>query len=112
MLAKIHRISQKTDFEKVFKNGKKTSSQDFIIRFMENGLENCRFSVIVSNKISKKATERNKLRRRIKAVISKNLSKFRKNNDIIIITLDHSKKLQFGELAENLSQLFIKGKLL
>lgn len=112
MLAKIYRITKESDFEKVFKNGKKVSSQDFIIRFMANGLENCRFSVIVSNKISKKATERNKLKRRIKATISKNLTNFRQNNDIIIITLDHSKKLKFDDLKDNLSGLMEKAKLL
>ena len=84
MLAQKNRLSKKDDFELIFKNGNKVFDQYLNLRFRENDLDCCRFSIIVSNKISKKAVVRNKLRRRIKAFIVNNLSNFRKNYDIII----------------------------
>ncbi|MFA6227692.1 MAG: ribonuclease P protein component [Patescibacteria group bacterium] len=112
MLAKKYRISKKQEFEKIFKNGKKDSSHNFIIRFMDNDLENCRFSVIVSNKISGKATERNKIRRRAKAIISDNLSNFRKNIDLLIIALLPSKKLDFANFNSDIVKLLVKNKII
>ncbi|MFA6594276.1 MAG: ribonuclease P protein component [Candidatus Buchananbacteria bacterium] len=112
MLAKKYRISQKQEFDKIFKNGKKASSQNFIIRFMKNGLENCRFSIIVSNKISGKATERNKIKRRVKAILSNNLSNFRENIDLVIIALAPCKKLDFSSVNDDMIKLLTKSKII
>ncbi|MFA5124823.1 MAG: ribonuclease P protein component [Patescibacteria group bacterium] len=112
MLANKYRISKKQEFERIFKNGKKDSSQNFIIRFINNDLEHCRFSVIVSNKISGKAVERNKIRRRAKAIIGNNLSNFTKNIDLLIIALVPSKKLDFSSFNNDLVKLLAKDKII
>jgi len=111
MLAQRNRLSKKADFEQVFKSGNKTYNQYLNLRFKENGLDYCRFAIIVSNKITKKATERNKIRRRIKSVIINNLSNFRQNYDVIFTVLPPLKPLDFPETKEILLNLLKKSKI-
>lgn len=111
MIAQKNRL-KKADFEQIFRNGNKSYNQYCNIRYQANGLDYCRFAVIVSNKISKKATERNKVRRRIKAVLKENLSKFSGNYDIVITVLSPLTQLDFTQLRENFINLLKKIRLL
>lgn len=111
MIAQKNRL-KKADFEQIFRNGNKLYNQYCNIRYLSNRLDYCRFAVIVSNKISKKATERNKVRRRVKAVIQENLSNFSKNYDIVITVLSSLAELDYKELQENLLNLLKKNRLL
>jgi len=111
MIAQKNRL-KKADFEQIFQNGNKSYNQYCNIRYLSNGLDYCRFAVIVSNKISKKATERNKVRRRVKAVLQNNLSNFSNNYDIIITILSPLAKLDYNKLQENLLNLLKNNRLL
>ncbi len=111
MIARKNRL-KKADFERIFKNGNKAYGQYCNLRYMANGLDYCRFAVIVSNKVSKKATERNKLRRRIKAVIVNNVANFSGNFDAIITVLPLLKEADFSETREIFLNLLKKHKLL
>lgn len=108
MLAQNNRLAKKADFERIFKNGNKDFGQYFTIRFLENGLNYCRFAVIISNKFSKKATERNRFRRQIRAVLIDNLSNFSKKFDIIITVLPTIKKLDFSGIKKELEYQFLQ----
>ncbi|OQA36692.1 MAG: ribonuclease P [Parcubacteria group bacterium ADurb.Bin326] len=104
MIAQKNRLSKKADFERIFKSSNKDFGQCFTIRFLENGLNYCRFSVVISNRFSKKATERNRYRRQIKAVLLDNLSNFRENIDLIITVLPTIKKLDFAGIKAELEK--------
>jgi len=114
MIAQKNRLSKKADFERIFKNGNKDFGQFFIIRFIKNDLNYCRFAIIISNKFSKKATERNRYRRQIKAVLLKNLSKFRDNFDIIFTVLPEIKKFnnKFQEISLELEKQLKNNKII
>ena len=111
MIAQKNRL-KKADFERIFKNGNKSYNQSYNIRYVANGLDYCRFAIIVSNKISNNSTERNKIRRRIKAVLLENMANFRQNIDLIITVLPPVKKLDFQEIRTSLSELLKKYKVL
>lgn len=111
MIAQKNRL-KKADFELIFRNGNKSYNPYCNMRYMANKLDYCRFSIIVSNKISKKATVRNKIRRRLKAVLQENLPNFRQNCDIIITVLPTMAKLDFAENKEILLNLLKKNRLL
>jgi ribonuclease P protein component len=111
MLAQKNRLSKKADFELVFQDGNKIYNQYFNFRFRKNGLDYCRFAIIVSNKISKKATERNKIKRRLKAVIKGELPKFKQNFNVIITVLPQLKELEFTDLSKALLNLLKKSKI-
>ncbi|MFA5020694.1 MAG: ribonuclease P protein component [Patescibacteria group bacterium] len=111
MIAQKNRL-KKADFERIFRNGNKFYNQYCNIRYLPNGLGYCRFAIIVSNKISKKATERNTIRRRIKAIIVENLPNFSKDFDIVITVLPALSNLDYPNLKENLLNLLKKRQLL
>ena len=71
MLPKKNRLTKKNDFDRVFKKG--ISVFDYIlgIKILKNNLPDSRFGIIVSNKISKKANERNKIKRQIRECLKK-----------------------------------------
>ncbi len=99
MIAQKNRLKRK-DFELIFKKGDKISNQFFNLRFLENDLKYCRFAVIVSNKVSKKAVIRNKIRRRLKAIFLLNLDNFNKKIDIIVTVLPTVLDKDFPEIKE------------
>lgn len=111
MLAQKNRL-KKADFEPIFKKGRKKFSHFFNLRFLANQLENCRFAIIVSNKISKKSTERNRIKRQIREILKENLSNFKQNNDIIITVLPPVLGSDFQEIKENFLNLAKKSDLL
>jgi ribonuclease P protein component len=112
MIAQKNRLSSRADFGRIFKNGNKISNQYCNIRYLVNQLGYCRFAVIVSNKISSKAAERNQIKRRIKAILIKNLFKFSKNFDIVVTVLPALKGLKYQDVEEIFLNLFKKQKIL
>ena len=112
MLAKTYRLAKRSDFDHLFKCGKKINFPIFTIRYLDNGLNKSRFAVVVSNKISKKATERNKIKRRVREIIRTNLSNFRQHSDLLISVLPPIKSLDYSELREKTINILQKYQII
>ena len=87
MLNKINRLIKDKDFDNVFKNGKSSYDKLIGVKAIQNQLENSRFGILISAKVSKKAVERNKIKRQIREIIRLQLDKIKSSYDIVIITL-------------------------
>lgn len=85
MLSKINRIRKDSDFKKIFKLSKPVYGDKIMIRFVpaRESLET-RFGFILSNKIEKRATRRNSLKRRLRAIVRNHLSFIRSSIDLAI----------------------------
>jgi ribonuclease P protein component len=68
MLPKNHRINLRKEFSVLKKNGKMLNSESFGLLCVKNAKEQ-KFGFIVSTKISKKAVERNLIRRRLSEIV-------------------------------------------
>jgi ribonuclease P protein component len=80
-----NRITSDSDFYKIKKHGKRIFSSFFSISFItQNDINDPLFSVIVSKKIAKKSTDRNKLKRVTKGIVQRNLSLLPNNIKCII----------------------------
>ena len=106
MLPKINRIKKKKDFEAIFKKGRSFKNKLFILRFTNNDLNQNRFGFVVSLKVSKKATVRNKTRRRLSEIIK--AEKVKPGTDLVLIALPGIEKKEFSEIKEAL--IFSLGK--
>lgn len=84
MLSQKFRLNKEKDINLVLRRGQKYYSQLFSVAFLPNTKENPRFCFIVSNRVSKKATVRNRIKRLMRESIKKFLLKRDKNYDIVI----------------------------
>ena len=112
MLPEINRLKNKKDFEKVFKEGEGFKEDFLILKLLSNNLKGSRFGIIVSKKISKKATLRNKIKRQVRELIRLRLPKIKKGKDLILIAIPGLEKEDFWEIEETIKKLFKRAKLI
>ncbi len=112
MLDKSNRLTKKSDFDSVFKGGGSAKSGFLVLRAKENHLEQSRIGFVVSNKVSGKATLRNKIKRRLRNSVRGILGKIKKPCDIVIISLPGAQKLQYPQIKESVGEIFKKSGLI
>ena len=66
MFKKNNRLSKSKDIETVFRAGRSFFSPYFVVRFIPQKTVDKRIAVVVSNRVSKKAVERNRIKRLIR----------------------------------------------
>ena len=104
MLPSYLRLSKKIDFDMVFKHGRSKALRCFFIRWRENQLHHPRIGIIVSNKVSKKATERNTLKRRIREILWK-VHREIGDTDIIIIAKQGSVNTPYKDIERDMRNI-------
>ncbi len=109
MLKSENRLTKNNDFDAVFKKGRSCYSKIFSVKILPNSLEENRFGILVGTKISKKAVNRNKIKRQIRAAIESELFLLNKGNDCIIVTFPLILDKNFDEITSALR--FCLGKL-
>ena len=77
MLPKLNRLTKKKDFEAVFNKGKSIKNDFLIFKILKNHLRENRFGFIVSKKVSNKANQRNKVKRRLRSAVLSNLKEIK-----------------------------------
>ena len=108
MLVKKHKIAKKKDFENIFRKGRSFKEGFLILKVNSNPFPTSRFAFVVSQKVSKKAVVRNKIRRRLKELIRVKTSKIKKGKDFVFIALPGLEKQKPLETEENLVSLLEK----
>ncbi len=111
MLAKQYRLSKEKDFEKVFKRGRANYTGQIGVKTIANQFRHNRFGIIVSAKVSKKATERNRIKRRIRQALRQLDKKLIGGYDVVIIALPGLLNLDYQAVKGGLERVFIKLKL-
>jgi len=112
MLKKENRIRLKNHFDQVFKRGSSFYYKILGFKIYDNNLDFSRLGVIVSNKVSKKAVNRNRLKRIIRDFFQDNIENIQKGKDIIVITLPEIENKEKDEIREVLFNAFKKINLI
>jgi ribonuclease P protein component len=112
MLSKINRIKKKKDFEMIFKTSKSLKNSFLIFKITKNNLGLNRFGFVVSSKVSKKATTRNKIKRRLAELMAAELKSIKIGTDMVLIALPGIEKKEFSEIKENINNTLVKLGLL
>lgn len=106
MLKKIYRLTKDKEFDNVFKHGQAGFDKIVGIKAVRNQTDKSRFGIVVSAKISKKAVERNKIKRQIREIIRARLDKIKSGYDIMIISLPDILGKNYQEIEESISRNF------
>jgi|SRR6056297_1035548 len=101
MLKKKNRLNKQREFDRVFQNGSSSFDRFIGVKAAKNNLENNRFGVIVSNKVSKKAVERNRIKRILREIIKDYREETRPGLDIVVIALPPSRERTFSQLKDS-----------
>ncbi len=107
MLPFQNRLTKKRDIEAVFRHGNFFSFGGISLKIIKNKSEETRIGIIVGLKFSKKATERNRIRRQVREIVRTRLDKIKKGFDVIIIP----KKAEKGYLDKKRLEKLIKEAL-
>jgi len=109
VLKKINRISKRSEFEEIRKSGSFLGFSHFFgVVMMDKKDEDLKFGIVTSKKISKKAVERNKIKRRIMEVLGKNLSKFEKGRRFLFLSKKEILKTDMVGLEKEIERICLK----
>jgi ribonuclease P protein component len=108
MLAKKHRISKKKEVETVFKGGRSSFDGVLGVKLLPAVQPYSRFVIVVSTKVSKKAVERNEVKRRLSEACRLLVPDFKKDSDCFVLALPGSVQKTYRELEQSLRGHFKK----
>ncbi len=112
MLPQIYRLTKNKNFEWITKKGQSIYCRELGLKWIKNDLAFSRFGIVISLKVSKKATVRNKIKRRIRAIIYQSLKTIKPRYDIIISTKPEIRELDYWQIKEKLEKLFDRAGLM
>lgn len=98
MLPKKQRLQKNKDFDLVFRGGKSYYSEFFGLKIKKNSLNYNRFGFIVSLKVSKKAVERNRLKRQVREIIREQKDSLKVGFDCVFIFFPQILDKKFSDL--------------
>ncbi len=112
MLPKINRLKNKKDFDRVFKEGSGFKNNFLAIKIVKNNIDASRFGFVVSQKVSKKAVIRNKIKRRLREIVKKNLDGFKNGIDVVLVVFSSLNDKDFLETQKITNDLFKKSGII
>ena len=101
------RIRRAGDFAAMRNASGRFGGRFFSVRYRENGLEHARLGLAISKRVSKRAVERN----RIKRLVRESFRRFRAQLpavDLLVMARDHAAGLPGPELLADIDQLWKK----
>lgn len=111
MLQKKHRLNKSKDIKITSARGRSFFSPNFVVKFRPDTKITTRVAVVVSNYVSKKAVDRNRIKRLIRETMRLNIEKL-KTGDYVIIVRPKAKLTDENISRTGLSDLLRSLKLL
>lgn len=104
MLKKQNRLVTKYEFNKTRRLGKKVESKNFYLYFLE-AHGNSRVGIVVSNKFSKIAPQRNRVKRVFREAIRQNFDKIKPGYWIVIHPKKASENIGYEEISSEFTNV-------
>ncbi|MFH1207684.1 MAG: ribonuclease P protein component [Patescibacteria group bacterium] len=112
MLSAKHRVVTDRDWHNLHRRGLTYHEADAVLKILPQQRPVTRFGFSIGLKVHKKSTQRNLLKRRLRAIAASLLPKMKPGYDIAIIAKPPLKDLTFLDLRAHIISLFIRAKLL
>lgn len=108
MLPRVNRLTKEQDFKRLALKGRFFFNRLFNIKVMSAQGSASRFGVVISAKVSKKATARNLMKRRITEYIRLHLSQIKSGIDAMIIVKKEILAEDYNQIGKELKLVFSK----
>jgi len=113
MLPSQNRLTKRKDIEAVFRHGNFFSFGDISLRVSENKSKETRIGIIAGLKFSKKAIERNRIKRQIREIIRAKSGQIKKGFDVVIMPKKPYKgRLDKKDLEKLIEEVLKKSNLI
>ncbi|MAG60004.1 ribonuclease P protein component [Candidatus Woesebacteria bacterium] len=113
MLQTHHRLTRKSDFQKVLKNGNLVQGIFFGMAYLESSLSSGpKIGTIVSNKISKSAVARNRIKRLLRETVRGYIPSLEKEALLVFLAKKTSLEANAKDVANDVSTLLRKSGLI
>lgn len=108
MLPKEHRLRHEKDFARLSVKGRPLYGPYCVLRAWKSGTEPSRIGFVASGKRFKKATERNRIRRRMSEAVASVLKDVPPGYDMIFVAQPEIREVEFEALRESIAHLIEK----
>ena len=112
MLPKLYRLKSDGDFARLAKSRKSAYEKLVGVKVRENNLSHSRYGIVVGLKVSKKAVERNKIKRQLREIIRSHLSELKTGYDVMIMALKPSVGADFKDIETQTVKALKKVKMM
>ena len=110
---KTERIKQAADFRILFKQARMVRENGLALYFLKTpGPKKSRLGIVVSRRVLKNATDRNRVKRKIREFFRLHKADFQSNFDLIARVTDGSKLLEINNLDHILTRIFKRAGVL
>lgn len=110
MLPLKNRLRNKKDFENIFKKGKGFKESFLYLKTVKNNLEYSRFGFIVGKNFSKKAVNRNKIKRQLREIVKESIIGLKNGTDCVFVVLPGAVS-NYDKLKKIVNKLLKKASL-
>ncbi len=116
-LPKPNRLRHPKAFKTVYNRGKRYQSPHLVMRVFwqddqQEGKPPTQFGISISQKVSKKAVVRNRLKRQIKAVIRLFLPRIKPGCQVVIVVKRNTTECKYEHFLRELEELLIKAEII
>jgi ribonuclease P protein component len=111
-LPQAHRLTQTEEFARVCQSGRQASTPHLVVKALivpsaDGRPQTPRFGITVSQKVSKRAVVRNRLKRQIRAGLMTLLPMLKSDLWIVIIVRSPATECDYWQFLQELKQLFL-----
>ena len=110
MLNKKNRLTKNKYFQYIYRKGEKFSSANITVLYAKTRFRPIKIGITVSNKVGDAVT-RNKVKRRLRVLIRKNLNNLNQKYNYIFVVRPNIVNLSFEDMSREFNYLIKKGGL-
>ena len=111
MLKRINRLKKRYQFNYVYKSGEHFSGEHIVLYVVSSKTKNIKVGLAVTRKIGH-AVVRNRVRRRLREIIKKQVPNLKQNYNIIVVARENVINASFEKLTNEFIKLIKKANLI
>ena len=111
MLKRINRLKKRYQFNYVYKSGEHFSGEHMVLYVVSSKTKNIKVGLAVTKKIGH-AVVRNRVRRKLREIIKKQVPTLKQNYNIIVVARENISEASFDKLSAEFLKLLKKANLI